>query len=146
MTSLLRIALATAAVSLFATSAFADPIADRKALMKAVGGATKAASDIMKGDVKWSAEKGKEIFAAYTAAGAKFGDLFPAGSEKGGETEAAPAIWTDMAGFKASVATFKAAADANAPKAAASEAEFKAAFGAVVQTCKGCHEKYRVSK
>jgi cytochrome c556 len=145
MKSTMRIVLAAATVTLFATSAFADAIADRKALMKAVGGATKTASDIMKGDVKWSPEKGKEVFAAYTNAAAKFGDLFPAGSEKGGETTAAPAIWSDNAGFKASLATFKAAADGNAAKAASSEAEFKAAFGAVVQTCKGCHEKYRVS-
>lgn len=146
MKSLMRMILASAAVSLLATSAFADPIADRKALMKAVGGATKTASDIMKGDVKWSSETGKQVFAAYTAAGAKFGDLFPAGSETGGETTAAPAIWADMAGFKAAVATFKAAADSNAAKAASSEADFKAAFGAVVQTCKGCHEKYRIAK
>ena len=146
MKSTMRIVLAAATVTLFATSAFADAIADRKALMKAVGGATKTASDIMKGDAKWSPEKGKEVFAAYTAAAAKFGDLFPAGTETGGETTAAPAIWSDNAGFKASLATFKAAADSNAAKAAASEADFKAAFGAVVQTCKGCHEKYRVSK
>ncbi|MGE0563845.1 MAG: cytochrome c [Pseudolabrys sp.] len=141
------IAAAAAVAALTATSVVAqqDPIAARKALMKEVGGATRTASQMVKGEAPFDLAKAKASLAVYQSAAAKMPDLFPATSKSGGETTAAPAIWDNMADFKAKFAKF--AADAKAADAATKDLDsFKAAFGNVAKNCGGCHETYRVKK
>ena len=77
---------------------------------------------------------------------ATVGEQFPEGSETGMETEAAPAIWSDRAGFDAAVAKFKAAADAGVAAAPADLDGLKAVFGPLTQNCGACHETYRLKK
>ncbi len=120
--------------------------ASSKALMKEVGGATKLSSEMIKGEKPFDAKAAAAAMQKIADGWAPFAKLFPPGSDKGGETTAAPAIWEKFADFDA-----KGQAMAKAAAIAAKEAEkgpdaFKAAFGAVGGTCKGCHEVYRVPK
>jgi cytochrome c556 len=70
---------------------------------------------------------------------------FPPGSDKGPpETYAKAEIWSDAEGFKAAEdAALKAVAEL---AASTDEASFKIAMGALGNSCKGCHDKYRRPK
>ncbi|MFC0220772.1 cytochrome c556 [Pseudochelatococcus lubricantis] len=121
-----------------------DVIAERQALMKQAGGATRTGSQIAKGELPFDEAKAKEIFAVYQAVAEKAPALFPEGSDKG-DTTAAPTVWTDKAGFEAQFAAFGAAAKQGA--AAAGDLDgFKTAFAAISQECGVCHQTFRVKK
>ena len=138
--------LAAAAVVASGVSVAQDAIAKRKAVMKAVGGATKASAQMVKGEVPFDAAKAKASMDTIASGWEEFAKQFPKGSETGGETTAAPKIWESFADFDAKGKKF--AADAAKASAAAAKGadEFKTAFGAVTKNCKGCHETYRVKK
>jgi len=73
-----------------------------------------------------------------------FPTLFPAGSDKG-ETKAAPAIWSDNAGFQKAAAGLATAADSLAAAAKAGDATaVGVAFKAVGDACGACHKDYRL--
>jgi cytochrome c556 len=123
-----------------------DVIAQRKDLMKQVGGATKTSSDMIKGDKPYDAAAAAAAATTISKNWGAFATLFPDNAKTGGETTAAPAIWTDTKDFNAKgegLAKAAAAAAEAAPKGADA---FKSAFGEVTKTCKGCHEVYRVKK
>ena len=135
------LALATAGVS-----TAQDAIAQRKALMKEVGGATKLSSEMIKGEKPYDAKAAAAAMTKIADGWAPFAKLFPKGTETGGETTAAPAIWEKFKDFDEKGQTMAKAA-ANAAKEAEKGPEaFKAAFGGVGGTCKSCHEVYRVQK
>ncbi|WP_072387378.1 cytochrome c [Hyphomicrobium sp. CS1BSMeth3] len=139
--------LATIAVGATGVSVVAqDTIAQRKALMKAVGGASKTGSQMAKGEVPFDAAKASEAMGTIATSWAAFAKLFPKGSETGGETTASPKIWESFKDFEDKGA--KLASDATAAqKAAANGADaFKAAFGDVTKNCGGCHKPYRIQK
>ena len=139
--------LATIAVGATGVSVVAqDTIAQRKALMKAVGGASKTGSQMAKGEVPFDAAKASEAMGTIATSWAAFAKLFPKGSETGGETTASPKIWESFQDFEDKGA--KLASDATgAQKAAANGADtFKAAFGDVTKNCGGCHKPYRIQK
>jgi cytochrome c556 len=70
--------------------------------------------------------------------------LFPAGSGTG-DTKAAPAIWTDPAGFQKSSTNMANAADALAIAAKAGDATAAAAaFKQMGEACGACHKDYRL--
>jgi cytochrome c556 len=139
--------LSLAIVATAFSAASADPIADRKALMKERGGLVGQIAPMVKGEQPFDAAKVQEVFAALEANAAKFdvAALFPETSKEG-DTAASPKIWEDMAGFKAAADKF--AADVG--EAAASKPQdvdaLKAAFGKVVGNCGACHEAFRVKK
>ena len=139
---LLSLSLIIAAVSV----ASADPIADRKALMKERGGLIGSVAPIAKGEQPFDAAKVAEVFAALEVNAKAFDAdaLFPAGSETGGDTAAAPKIWEDMAGFKAAAAKYEA--DVTAAGAAAPQdlEAFRAEFGKITANCGSCHDAYRL--
>src|SRR5262249_32375190 len=105
-----KLVLAISTVALAVSAAYADPIADRKAIMKERGGLAGNLAKMAKGETPFDAA------AVLTALqGLKANDekldidaLFPAGSDKG-DTKASPQIWQDMAGFKADEAKLTAA-------------------------------------
>jgi cytochrome c556 len=133
----------------FATSAVqADAIADRKAIMKERGQIVGGLSKMAKGETPFDAEAVKTQLAALNANAEKFDidALFPAGSETGGETTAAPAIWSDMAGFKAAHEKEAAAVKAAVDAAPADAAALGAVLGPIGQACGGCHETFRIKK
>jgi cytochrome c556 len=132
-------------IGLSATLAFAGPIEDRQAAMKANGKAMGALVPIIKGEKPYDAAVVKENAAQLAADFQKAAVSFPEGSDMGPpETWAKPEIWSDPEGFKAAFEAAVKAVDGLA--ASTDEASFKAAFPAVGASCGGCHEKYRRPK
>jgi len=76
----------------------------------------------------------------------KAGGLFPEGSDTGHDTEALPAIWTDREGFDKRLADFGAAVDAAAQASPQSVEDLQPALKGILDTCKGCHDNYRVEQ
>lgn len=130
---------------IFTGTAIADPVKERQELMKTVGKNTKLSADMVKGKVKFDSLMAGEAMETIAAVPDKYVTLFPEGSG-GGETEAGPKIWTDMAGFKAEADKLKNAALAGVKAADSGPDAFKAAFGELTKTCKSCHQDYRVKK
>ena len=121
-----------------------DAIAARKNCMKAGhGGVMAVAVPIMKGEKPFDAAALKVAYDAEGAACADWSKWWGADTQKGEtlKTRAAPAIWTDAAGFEAAGGAWYTAAQKL--WAATDEASFKAAFPAVGASCQGCHEKFR---
>lgn len=70
--------------------------------------------------------------------------LFPAGSEKGGDTKARPEIWMSMDDFEVRLTDLGAKAQTLAAAAAAGDQTgVAAAFRALGGACKGCHDEYK---
>lgn len=132
------------AIGVPAVLAQANPIAERRDTMKAVGGATRDGAAIAKGEAPFDAAKVQAIFKTYADAAKKMPGLFPDTAKTGGETAAAAKIWEDQAGFKAAFVKFEA--DANAGAAATDPAGFRTAFAKVTKNCGACHEIYRIKK
>jgi len=141
---MLRVMLAAVALALAATLAVAqsDPIAARKALMKANGQQAKVGAAIVKGEAPFDAAKVQTIFVTFAEAAEKAPALFPDNSKTGGKTEALPAIWKNKADFEARLAKF--GEDVKAAQAGVKDlASFKAVWsGLIRKNCTGCHEKY----
>jgi len=123
-----------------------DPIAARRALMKANGDQAKVGAAMMKGEAPFDLDKARAIFTAFEEAATKVPSLFPDNSKTGGETAADPKIWENMDDFKARFA--KLGADAKDAVAKVADLDgLKAAFGNIGKNdCGGCHEKYRIKK
>jgi cytochrome c556 len=143
-------ALAAAAIVASSSGALADdpkhelppgPIHDRHELMEGVGANAKkigaAAKAGKPGDAQVPAE---EIAQAL----AKFVGMFPKGSESP-LSRAKPAVWTEKAKFDELAKKNEQAAMALAA-VAKSGGDLKAPSGAMFQTCKACHDEFRVPK
>ncbi|MBS7805821.1 cytochrome c [Rhizobiales bacterium TNE-4] len=141
-----RFVLAGLALALGAGAVIAqDAIAQRRDIMKAVGGATRDPGAMLKGEQPFDLAKVQRSLAIYADSAKTMPGLYPAGTQTGGDTSASPKIWEDAAGFKAAFDKF--AADANAAASAIKdEASFKANFPNVLKNCGSCHEVYRVKK
>ena len=141
---MLRVLLAAAALVLAAGLAAAqtNPIAARKALMKANGQQAKIGAAIAKGEVPFDADKVQVIFATFIDAAEKAPALFPDNSKTGGKTEALPSIWKNKRDFEARLAKF--GVEVKAAQAEVKDlATFKAVWaGLIRKNCTGCHEKY----
>jgi len=140
------LAVTVVALGVCAAAAQQDPIAARRALMKANGDAAKTAGAMAKGDTPFDLAAAHKIFATFEDAAAKMPALFPDNSKTGGDTAADPKIWQNMADFKARFAKF--GEDAKAADASVKDLDsFKAALGDIGKNdCGGCHQNYRVKK
>ena len=121
-----------------------DPRHERHELMEGVGKAAKPVGKMLKGEVDYDAEVIMASLQTWHDATNTFGDLFPAGSETGMDTEAAPAIWEDRAGFEEALGEFRAATEAAIAAMPTTLEEAKPTVGPIFQTCKGCHDNYRI--
>jgi cytochrome c556 len=151
-----RTVFVVAAVALGMTAAVAqqDPIAARKALMKANGDAAKTAGAMIKGDTPFDPAAAHKIFATFEDAAAKMPGLFPASSKPGDTSadsdpfSANPKIWDDdnLADIKARFTKF--GNDAKAADASVKDLDsFKAALGDIGKNdCGACHQLYRLKK
>ena len=138
---------AVAVVALGATVVLAqqDPIAARKALMKANGQGAGALAKMLKGEAPFDPAVAKKAFASFEDAAAKMPTLFPDNSKIGGETAASPKIWENMADVKARFV--KLGNDAKAADASVKDLDsIKAAFSQLGKNCNDCHELYRLKK
>ena len=95
-------AVAALAATLGATAVVAqqDPIAARKALMKANGQNAGLMVKMVKGEVPYDTAKVTAAFDQWTDTAKKLPGLFPDNS-KDGDTRALPAVWTERAKFDA---------------------------------------------
>lgn len=121
-----------------------SPQEARHEVMESVGDAAKPVGQMLKGEREFDAEVAMASFRSWADAAAKFGDLFPAGSETGYDTEARETIWSDREGFNAALAAWSDAVDAAIAANPQSLEELKPAAGGVFKQCKACHEDYRV--
>lgn len=138
--------IACAALTFLAplVSADDDPIHARHELMEGVGDAAKPVGAMLRGKSEFDADVVAETLGVWADAGAKFGDLFPEGSETGGGTEAAPAIWEDREGFEAALAKWREAVDAAIAADPQSLDAARPVVGEVFNACKNCHDSYRI--
>ena len=141
-TLVLAAALAVGATAVVAQS---DPIAQRKALMKEVGGAMGPLAAMNKGEAPFDLAKVKASLDVFGKSSKSMGALFPATSKTGGETAADPKIWDDAAGWAAAIKKYDDVTVA-AVAAIKDEASFKAEFPKLGGACGGCHNTYRVKK
>lgn len=143
-----KLVLAISVLAFAASAASADPIADRQAFMKERGKIVGTLSKMVKGEQDFDAALVLSSLQVLQENAEKFDAeaLFPAGTETGGDTTAAPKIWEDMAGFKA--AEDKYLADVKAANAAApADLEaLKVQLGAVGKNCASCHQTFRIKK
>ena len=149
---MIRTVFAVAAIALGVSVAVAqqDPIAARKALMKANADQAKIAVAMIKGEAPFDLDKAHKVFATFEDASAKAPALFPENSTDQPTADdpysASPDIWQNLEDFKARLA--KLGTDAKAADASVTDLDsFKAAFGNIGKNdCGGCHEQYRVKK
>ena len=145
---MIRAFVAVAAIALGVGVALAqqDPIAARKALMKANGDEAKGGAAMAKGEAPFDLTKVHAIFATFADAAAKAPALFPDTAKTGGETAALPAIWENKADFDARLVKF--GTDSKAAQSAVKDLDtFKSTWGPLLKdNCGGCHEKYRQKK
>ncbi len=116
----------------------------RHKLMESAKEAAKPIGGMMKGEVEFDAAVVMESFGTWEHVAATAGQLFPEGSETGYNTEAKETIWTDRAGFEQKLKEFSVAVSNAVVAAPQNVDELKEAAGPVFQSCKGCHENYRV--
>jgi len=143
-THLVLVAAALAMVSI--AVAGDDPRHERHELMEGVRDAAKPLGKMLKGESAYDAEVAMASLATFADAGKTFGDLFPEGTETGGGTEAAPAIWEDRAGFEEALAQWNDATEAAIAAKPANLEEAKPVLGEVFGACKNCHDTYRIEE
>lgn len=125
-----------------------DPIATRQALMDNNGAAAAVAGGIMKGEVEYAPVVGKAVIVAMSATAHAYGDYFPEGSADPARSYASPKIWEDRAGFETELGSFQtrvaSALEAAGKSGPADKDAFAAAVGPIFDSCKSCHESYRI--
>ena len=135
-------ALASASLAL----AGDDPRHERHELMEGVGDAAKPIGQMLKGERDFDGKVVMTSLETWHEASMKFGDLFPPGSETGEGTEAAPAIWEDREGFDAALADWRDATQAAIDAGPQTLEEAKPVIGEAFNTCKNCHDGYRIEE
>jgi cytochrome c556 len=140
---IIRIAFAAVVAALAATAVVAqsDPVATRRGMMKSVGGANGAITQMLDGKQPFDVAKAKAALMTISDHAGKIGPHFVAGSHTG-ETAALPSIWENRADFDAKMAKLSTDAKAAADKVTDLDS-LKAGIGTVRQNCGGCHNTYR---
>jgi len=123
-----------------------SPQEQRHELMEDSKEAAKPVGGMLKGEVPFDAATAMASFKTWAEIASAFGDLFPAGTETGYDTQAKKEVWTNRAGFDDELNKFSQAANAAVAANPQNLDELKAAAGPVFKSCKGCHEGYRVDK
>ena len=133
----LTLSLATAAVSA------GSPVEERQATMKAVGQSMKEGSALTSA---FDAAKAKTTMDSVAGAAKKLKGLYPADSGADPKAAADPKIWQNKADFDKRWPRWarRHARPARPPRR--TPTSFKTSFKAVGDTCKACHDAYRMKK
>ena len=134
------LALSLASVAVSAGS----PVEDRQAIMKHVGQTMKEATAFTSAATPYDAAKVKGLMDGLAADAKKLKSLYPASSASDPKTAADPKVFANKADFDKRLAEMGTLAAA-AGKAKDTDS-FKAAFKPVGDTCKSCHDIYRMKK
>ena len=141
-----KLALMTAVVLAVGGAAQADsfePIQTRQAGQDLLDGTFAGVKAVItaNGDVKTLEGPGKAIQRWALV----IPTLFPPGSDTGGNTKAAPTVWSDQAGVQKAAVTLSHAGGALATAAKAGDATAAAAaFKEIGEACGACHKEYRL--
>lgn len=119
-----------------------DVIKYRSSVMKAYAGHTAAAGRIIRGRVNYTDQLMIHVTAIRDIA-MLTGKLFPEGSNLG-ETRSKEKIWSKPDEFSKSIKGNQQAAETLYKAAQAGTADVKT-FRALTDTCKNCHEKFRMT-
>ena len=143
MTKSMRRIIVAGAATLFVSTALAgdDPQHERHELMEDVRDAAKVLGSMLKGETEFDNAAAMESLKVWKPCAAQVVRLFPEGSEGG---EAAPANWSDRAGFDAALAAWADATDAAIAANPGTLEEGKPVIGAAFGKCKDCHDTYRI--
>ena len=137
--------LASAGGASFAHKGATGVVKKRMEAMKGVAAAMKSIAPMMQG--KTAYDVGRVRAAAGTVKGhaAQVPDLFPNGSNAH-PSEASAKIWSDWDKFLADAKAFETRAAELEAVAATGPDAARPAFAALTETCKSCHQAYRVKK
>jgi cytochrome c556 len=124
----------------------ANPIEERQAMMEDTKNALGPLMDMNRGKRDFDATTVTESLAVFERVAGSYGELFPPGSETGNDTEARPEIWTDRAGFDQRLVDFGEAVGKAQAANPQNVDELKPVLFGILNTCKGCHDNYRVDK
>lgn len=146
--------LAVAFTAAFCASAAvaqdADPIETRIALMHSNGTAAAITGGILRGELDYDPRIGRAAIYAFGATAETFADYLPEGSHDPERSRAAPAIWDDREGFTAEWEAYRSAVvqakDAAGEEGPADAEAFQAAVQPIMETCRSCHEIYRLEE
>ena len=125
--------------------ALAGPVEDRQAKMKTVGKSIGIVAKMAKGETDFDGAAALQAFVDMKEATSGFGDLFPDGSGEG-KTEAAPAIFTDRAGFEGKISEFGTVLAKVTEAVPADLGALQASLKEVGESCGACHKAYRIKK
>ena len=120
-----------------------SPQDERHELMESVKDGAQVIGPMLQGKKDYDAAAAMQALQTWQEVGGKFGSLFPEGSEGG---EAAPAIWEDRDGFNAALREWRDATNAAIAADPQTLDDAKAAIGPVFNTCKNCHDSYRIEE
>ena len=126
----------------------AEVVKARQKGLKGLGAAFKTIRDELKGDSP-DAAKIREASADITQAAGAIDKWFPAGTgpDSGVKTDVKPEVWTDPAGFATAREAFVREANKWAQVGNSTDVSaWKEGAASLGQSCKGCHDKYRVKK
>lgn len=145
-----KLVLSLSFLAAASVSAFADPVAERQALMKERAGILGKLVPITKGEQPFDAAAVKAQLDALhdNAMKGTVEELFPEGtdSEQNAKSEASPKIWADMAAFNAAWDKYNGDVMAAQSAPPADVDALKAQLGAIGANCGGCHQNFRVKK
>ena len=125
----------------------AQAVGVRKAVFTLIGANCKILGDVAKGNVPFDSTEVQKRAERVAFLSGLVGDSFPDISNVGEpDSKAKPDIWTSKDDFAKKAADLREHAAALVRVSAAEKGTtdaFKAAFNAVAQDCKGCHDTYR---
>lgn len=141
-----RLALFALALPLLAIADGDSPIEQRQELMEQTRDALKPLIGMTRGQVEFDAATVTASLGVFENTAVEALPLFPEGSDSGFDTEAKATIWTDRTGFEMAFMRFGAAVEEAQDANIDSVETLKEPLQAILKTCKGCHDDFRVEK
>jgi cytochrome c556 len=120
-----------------------SPIEQRQELMKNNGDQLGVAGNMLKGEADWDGAAAAAAMAKIAANAEELPPRFPEGTDTGFDTRALPIIWEDKDDFNQRLMELHERGLAAEEAAAGGMDQLRPVFSQVLDTCNGCHEKYR---